>query len=202
MPFYIFLPPKESSFFFQVIRPSVSAHEWSHAFSLLALDVSTLSLHIGSESESKEKKTGIFFFSSTSCQRRSQTQKSQKCSFHSTATVSRRVCCAVTPSSASQLSSPHTHTHTHILHQQHHRWLRTGLFGAGSGAAQQLLAGAESKELDGRTASSGRCCPSPRQLLTGQRGPTGPGRACSIVPIDKALPGGSSAQRHKQRRRR
>ena len=84
-----------------------------HAFSLLALDVSTLSLHIGSESESKEKKTGIFFFSSTSCQRRSQTQKSQKCSFHSTATVSRRVCCAVTLSSASQLSSPHTHTHTH-----------------------------------------------------------------------------------------
>lgn len=31
-----------------------------------------------------------------------------------------------------------------------------------------------SKERGGRTASSGGRCPSPRQLLTGQRGPTGP----------------------------
>lgn len=40
-------------------------------------------------------------------------------------------------------------------------------------AARQLRA--ESKESGGRTASSGGCCPSPRQLLMDQRGPTGSG---------------------------
>lgn len=53
---------------------------------------------------------------------------------------------------------------------------------AGPGQAFGLEAGspaasgrAGSKERDGRTASSGGCYPSPRQLLTGHRGPTGPG---------------------------
>lgn len=86
-----------------------------------------------------------------------QTQKSQTCCCDQQ--PKGLLCCDSEPSQPTKQP-----THTNFLRQQHRRWLRTGLFGlkAGSPAAPGR---AVSKEIGGRTASSGGCCPSPRQLL-------------------------------------